>query len=279
MTYKTICSVISDQDVDAVALDAAISLAAANDGHIDILCLGVDPVRYDLSPLGSTAALTLSMAGEAHKRAAELEAWAKEYMRASNVAYSVRPLVALSGGVEAAVAREARYSDVLIAAQPYGEGTTQLQVSILEAALFGTGVPVLVIPAKGLSADGFRRVMVAWNESDEALSAVRKTIPLLQAAEAVSIVMVDPPVQSHERSDPGGAISQLLSRHGIHADVVVLSQTMPRVSDVLNRFARENAEDLIVMGAYGHSRFREALMGGATRDMLEEAGQPVLMAH
>ena len=121
--------------------------------------------------------------------------------------------------------------------------------------------------------------MVAWNESDEALSAVRKALPLLQSADIVSIAIVDPPAHSPERSDPGGAICELLSRHGVHANVVVLSRTMPRISDVLSRFAHENAEDLIVMGAYGHTRFREALLGGATRDMLDGAEQPVLMAR
>jgi nucleotide-binding universal stress UspA family protein len=71
----------------------------------------------------------------------------------------------------------------------------------------------------------------------------------------------------------------MLARHGVRADISILAKTMPRVSDVLARHVRETEGDLIVMGGYGHSRFREAILGGATRDMLEIAEVPVLMAH
>ena len=71
----------------------------------------------------------------------------------------------------------------------------------------------------------------------------------------------------------------MLVRHGVKAEITVLAKTMPRVSDVLLRHARDMNADMIVMGAYGHSRFREAILGGATRNMLENAKIPVLMAH
>jgi nucleotide-binding universal stress UspA family protein len=71
----------------------------------------------------------------------------------------------------------------------------------------------------------------------------------------------------------------MLVRHGVRAEVVVLAKTAPRVSDTLARHVLDQDADLLVMGAYGHSRFREFLLGGATRDMLEHAAVPVLMAH
>jgi nucleotide-binding universal stress UspA family protein len=71
----------------------------------------------------------------------------------------------------------------------------------------------------------------------------------------------------------------MLSRHGIKAEVTVLAKTMPRVSDVLLRHVTDENADMLVMGAYGHSRFREAIMGGATRDLLEKAKVPVFLAH
>ena len=82
-----------------------------------------------------------------------------------------------------------------------------------------------------------------------------------------------------ERSDPGGLLCQLLVRHGVQAEVSVLARTLPRVSDVLARHVRDLDAGLLVMGAYGHSRFREAILGGATRDMLEAAEVPVFLAH
>jgi nucleotide-binding universal stress UspA family protein len=71
----------------------------------------------------------------------------------------------------------------------------------------------------------------------------------------------------------------MLARHGVRCDIEVLSKTMTRVSDILNRHAMDTESDMIVMGAYGHSRFREAILGGATRNMLEQSAVPVFMAH
>ncbi|MEC9105039.1 MAG: universal stress protein, partial [Pseudomonadota bacterium] len=70
-----------------------------------------------------------------------------------------------------------------------------------------------------------------------------------------------------------------LARHGVKAEIDVLAKTMPRISDMIRRHAEDTSADLIVMGGYGHSRFREAILGGATRNMLEEAEVPVLLAH
>ena len=92
-------------------------------------------------------------------------------------------------------------------------------------------------------------------------------------------VVIDPPAHGPERSDPGGLLCQLLVRHGVKAEVSVLARALPRVSDVLARQARDVDADMIVMGAYGHSRFREAILGGATRDMLEKSEVPVFLAH
>jgi nucleotide-binding universal stress UspA family protein len=121
--------------------------------------------------------------------------------------------------------------------------------------------------------------VIAWNEGREAMNAIRAALPLLKAAECVDIAVVDPAPTAPDRSDPGGLLCQMLVRHGVKAEVSVLARSMTRVADVLKRHLRDRDADLLVMGAYGHSRLREALMGGATRDMLEEAEVPVLLAH
>lgn len=111
------------------------------------------------------------------------------------------------------------------------------------------------------------------------MQAVRRSLPFLKAADLVRIVVIDPPTHGPERSDPGGMLSQMLARHGVNCEIDVLSKTMTRVSDVLKRHAVDTDSDMMVMGAYGHSRFREAILGGATRNMLEQAEIPVFMAH
>ncbi|MGR3198989.1 MAG: universal stress protein, partial [Paracoccus sp. (in: a-proteobacteria)] len=124
-----------------------------------------------------------------------------------------------------------------------------------------------------------RRVLVAWNQSAEALAAVRRALPLLQAADSVEVTCIDPGRTGPERSDPGGALTQMLTRHGVRAEVALLARPAATVSAEINRRAIEIGADLVVMGAYGHSRLRQAILGGATRNMLEQARVPVFMAR
>jgi nucleotide-binding universal stress UspA family protein len=95
----------------------------------------------------------------------------------------------------------------------------------------------------------------------------------------VKVVMVAPGSHGRDEADPGSAICQWLSRHGARVEAAVLPKTLPRVADVISRHAADEEAHLIVMGAYSHSRFRESLLGGATRDMLANAAVPVLMAR
>lgn len=280
MKYKTISVVVTDETNDQKALQAAVAFARQQEAHLDVYCLGLDPIRYDMAPMGAAPALTVVGTEDAQARAKDLEKWATKTLKGADVPNTVQPLIVTSVGLDLAIARIVRYSDLIVAAQPYGSNTSQLQINVLEAALFGTGAPVLVVPRTDVDySTPFDRLLVAWNESAEALEAVRKAMPVLEPADRVEIVMVDPPSHSPERSDPGGAICVMLARHGIKAEVAIVSRTMPRVADVINRHVQDRGCDLIVMGAYGHSRFREALIGGATREMLETADVPVLMAH
>ena len=138
---------------------------------------------------------------------------------------------------------------------------------------------MLVLPNKPMATVLPARIVIGWNQSREAMVAVRRALPFLKKAALVNIAVIDPPAHGPERSDPGGALCQMLVRHGVKAEVSVLARSMPRISDVLNRHVRDLDGDMLVMGAYGHSRFREAILGGATRNMLENAEVPVLMAH
>ena len=122
-------------------------------------------------------------------------------------------------------------------------------------------------------------VVVAWNESAEAMHATRLALPFLKATDEVHIAIIDPPQLGPDRSDPGGPLAVYLFRHGINCDIQVMTSGGKSVSDRLNQYVTEAGGDLLVMGGYGHSRFREAILGGATRDMLEHAKVPVFMAH
>jgi hypothetical protein len=129
--------------------------------------------------------------------------------------------VAQIAGLARLVSERARFADLVVLPKPYGKGKSVEDEAVLEAALFEGSAPVLVVPEGGLVAQPPRRVVIAWNESAEALSSVRKAMPLLVHADLVDIVVVDPPQHGPDRSDPGGRLSQLIARHGARVEVSV----------------------------------------------------------
>lgn len=279
MSFMSILTITTGAADTAHQLDVAIDLARRRDAHLDVLCIGVDQTQTGYYYAGATAILTQEAYNQAKDDVARAEKTVRDRLAGEDIRWAVDTAVAQVGALGAPVGMLARFSDLVVLAKPYGEGRSYASEAILEAALFEGGAPVLVLPGKASDADFGKRVVLAWNQSNESLRAARAALPILKAASAVNITIIDPPTHGPERSDPGGMLSQLLSRHGIHAEVSVLAKTLPKTSEVLSRHSRDVNADLIVMGAYGHSRFREAILGGTTRNMLEMAEIPVLMVH
>jgi len=279
MAYKSLLTVLTDPKVSDSAMAQLVALATAQDAHAEALCLGVDRTQTGYYYAGANAMILQETLERATAESEATLAYAKEKLGKSGVRWSAEDGVAQIADLGRHVAYRARFSDLVVLPLPYGEGHGAEAEPIVEAALFDGHAPVLVVP-DGYEAKGQpKTVLVGWNESVEAMTAIRKALPFLVAAEQVRIVVIDPPQHGPERSDPGGLLSQLLARHGVNCEIDVLSKTMTRVSDILNRHAEDTGADMIVMGAYGHSRFREAILGGATRNMLEKSKIPVFMAH
>ncbi|WP_299360915.1 universal stress protein [uncultured Paracoccus sp.] len=279
MGYKTIVTVMTG-DGSGSHLDAAVALARREDAHLDVFCLAVDHTQTGYYYAGASAYVFQEAIDRAMASAEAMEHRIRDRLTAEDVRWGVQSGVAQLGGVSALVAQRARFADLAVLPQPYGPHAPADAEAAVEAALFEGGCPVLVVPRNGDAIERMgRRVAIGWNQSDEALQAVRLALPFLKAAEAVEIVVVDPSPHSPEGSDPGGALCQMLTRHGVHCDIAVLAKTLPTVSEMLNHRAAETGADLIVMGAYSHSRLREAIMGGATRYMLERATLPLLLAR
>jgi len=281
MAYKSLLTVATSTSGLATTLAAAARLALQSDGHLDALAIGVDMTQIGYAAVGAGAVLLadgLDRAeadAQATKIAIQHELDGATPTLRQSVEHASVPLGLLTDLVGA----RARYADLVVLGLPYGAGRGVADEAVVEAALFNGMAPVLVVPPAGLPSADPRRVVVAWDQSREAMLAARLALPFLMRAEGVTILVVDPPVHGPERSDPGGLLCQMLVRHGVRAEVSVVAKALPRVSDVLTRYLRDTSADLMVMGAYGHSRFREAILGGATRDMLEHAEVPVFLAH
>jgi nucleotide-binding universal stress UspA family protein len=282
MAYKTLSTIATSPARTEVGVAAAARLALALDAHLDVLALGLDRTQVGYSYVGGGAVLLQVALERAEADAKAIEQAARKALggQADALRWSIETAVAQLGGLVDLVALRTRFADLVVLPRPYGDGQGNEAEAVAEAALFEGQSPVMILPEKPPAFDQLpSRIVIGWNQSREAMVAVRKALPFLQKASLVNIAVIDPPTHGPERSDPGGALCQMLVRHGVRAEVSVLARTMPRISDVLNRHVRDMNADMLVMGAYGHSRFREAILGGATRNMLEQAEVPVLMAH
>jgi len=279
VAYKTIMTIVTSPELDKSALDPAIALCDRAEAHLEVVCLGIDHTQAGYYYAGASAVLMQETLERARAQVAAIEQAVKERMSGEVISWSCDAAVTQIAGLSFLVTRRALFTDLVVMPKPYGEFCGPEDEAAVEAALFDGKAPVLIIPhGVDINAAG-KHVVVAWNQSAEALTAVRAAMPILQAADTVNIAVIDPPQHGPERSDPGGMLALMLDRHGVKAEISVLAKSMPRVSEVLARHVEDINADLVVMGAYGHSRFREAILGGATRNVLESTEVPVLMAH
>jgi nucleotide-binding universal stress UspA family protein len=175
---------------------------------------------------------------------------------------------------------QARYCDLVVIGQADPDETSpSVRADFPEYVVMNCGRPVLLLPSAGHFDQIGNNVLVAWNASMEATRAVTGAVPLLQKAKQVSVAVFNPEDEANVHgAQPGADIALYLTRHNI--EVNVMQQTTGiDVGNALLSMAADLSADLIVMGGYGHSRFREILLGGATRTLLTSMTAPVLMSH
>ncbi len=139
-------------------------------------------------------------------------------------------------------------------------------------------MPFLILPEHWTGAAA-EHVVVAWNASREARRAIADALPLLVAADSVTILVVDPHKNSRHGDEPGADVALYLSRHGAKVVVERVQSNGEPVADVILGFAKRHHNDLIVVGAYSHARAAEMIFGGVTRSLLRDATVPLLIAH
>ncbi len=280
MAWKNLFCAFSNASLVKPALTHAAALAAEHKAHLDVLCLGVNRFSTDFFFAGGTAVALSDRLESCQQEALEIEGVVREVLNTqTDIHWSCSQGMAQLVDMGHLVASKARFSDLAILPAPYGPNRGPEAEPLTESVMFDAHAPTLILCDDAPTATQPRHIMIGWNESPEALQAIRASLDILKQAQKVTAVIIDPSDHGPDRSDPGGLLSQYLARHDIKIDIDVLSKNMPRVSDVLSRHALDTQADLIVMGAYGHSRFREAVFGGATRGMLERAPVPILMAR
>lgn len=255
-----LCPVERSESLDE-RVESALALARATGGHVSFQVATPFAQMAAWEPFGG-AALSAAAISEARERD---EAFARDLdarLAPQDVPFDVE--IDDNGRVEAAAAA-ARFADVLVAS---------LDDPALEELVLGVRSPVLAVPrgVKGLALD--RPVLIAWDGGHESANALRASLPLLGMAPEVHILTV------REKSDefPATEAACYLSRHGIHAQVHEQERN-GTIAFTIEECARGLGVGLIVMGLFGHSRLRELLIGGVSREMLDRSQIPLLLAH
>ncbi len=263
---------------DDVRLSYAVPIAQRHDAFLTgLLCVEVPDVvsaGEGVFSVGKVAAELQAQADE-HGDQAEKELRAK--FDKLEIRSELRRIDTVGASLGAAISDEARVADLFIATRPYGHYTETPE--LLEKILFSSGRSCLFVPPAIPAREPFTDIVVGWRNSRETARAVADSIPILQKANKVTLTMVHEGDSTEElRIEPGADMARHLDRHGVNVELRNLTGWDNPGEALLNEVERTGA-NMIVIGGYGHSRFREWILGGVTRDILTKAEVPVLMAH
>jgi len=276
MTYKTILVHVDSGRRCPARIQLAAELAVRFDAHLAglyALTAGYGPA----SPMiVSRAEIVEGQRQRAAKQAGEVQAMFGDAVQKGGLTRAEWRVS--SDDAIAAMALHARYADLVVIGQPEPEGDSGVDAAFAHRAVLAGGRPVLVVPYIGPAATLGKRVLLAWNATREATRAMTDALPLLQSADEVAVVMVRPRGASHGEV-PGADVGVYLARHGVRVKVDSIEAPEVDAGNLLLSQAADLSSDLIVMGAYGHSRFGELVLGGATRTIVESMTVPVVMSH
>ena len=265
---RTIVAVIPAASTAKCALKAYGALPLAD--RSKLVGLYVSPIAVSF---GLAADIALTSFIQAQIEAAEEERKATEtaFVQAceqAGIAHEWRTEKALSYTVSSEAGAMARAADLIIfPTLPAAPSVGRHQI---EELVFASGRPVLAMPAAWSEAKLGEKVLIAWDGGREAARATFDAMPLLLQAKAVRIVSVQGYMEEPVRQfTPGDDIAATLSRHGIPAESHTFQSTRASVKEELQAQMLDTGADMVVMGCYGHSRFREMILGGVSRDMLK----------
>ncbi|CDZ69087.1 UspA domain protein [Neorhizobium galegae bv. orientalis] len=276
MSFKTVLAMIANTDPTA-DLARAIEIAIELEAHLSVVVIGLAvPATMGDFPAGT---VWLDQRDEDLRLLDGIRKQAESACKTNGLSFDADVLYADSGFVSEEIHRRALYADVLV----IGDGVrsdSALTRRIVDGGVFEARRPLLLVPKGRKTTLKPRRILLAWNSRAEAAQAAREALEMMTWAEEVHVVLVDPD-NSYWVSggEPGADVATYLARHGIKVRVEQLVSGGRLVEDVLERHALEIDADLIVMGAYGHSRLRERVFGGVTASILEESKFPVLIAR
>lgn len=287
MSIRSILHVACGTEHEVHAMNVAFALARYHTAQLRILHTTPELVVHAEGMMVSAEILS-AIEDDNNKRLKQAKEHAVHYAQLHNAALDVADtspnlpsarFVHRQGRVETLLVQEGRMSDLIVVGSTRHD--TCIGQDALEAILFSTGRPVLLAPRMqgAMPREWLNRVIcVAWDGGLEAARALYNAMPFLERAGRVHLLTVREHGQRHRVSDEA-PVMEYLKAHGIASDAVVLDRGNHSTAEALLHQAQEYKADMLVMGAYGHTRLHEAILGGVTRHMLKQAEIPLFLSH
>ncbi len=280
MVCKTLLTHMSRPEQVDRLLDVAIPLAREHGSHL--IGLHVTPQTHIYVALaGEMSAAVYSAQSEYDREQADrIKRRFEKRTKNEDLVCEWRHVSANGYPVADAINANAAAADLVITSQSTEGGDWETRADLPIRIIMQSGRPVLIVPNEGTFERIGRYVTVAWDGGREAARAAFDALPILQRAETVKVLSLDQDSMRERTSfTPGDAITLSLARDGVAAEAVHASSGNASVGEVLLAHAAESGSDLLVMGCYGHARFKEFVFGGATKHVLDHTSIPVLMSH
>lgn len=290
MTTQSILCIFGGSESELNAVNTAFILGKSYEAHLRFLHISTDPNSYATAYGGGDAMAFSTLRDTIDKENEERMQQAKKHIECLAARYHVllesvkipahhssACFVHLTGRLEAIIAEEGRLCDLIVTGRA---GKDALYDDVVIPALFDTGHPVMLLPVQKepLGQDGYKTVVISWKSSKEAARAIYNAMPFLEKAEKVFVLTANGNGETYDLAAEA-ALLAYLHTHNIHAQGIVVAAGSLTAGESLLARARELKADLFVMGAYGHTRFREMMLGGVTNYMLEKADIPLLLSH
>jgi nucleotide-binding universal stress UspA family protein len=278
MSYKSIIVFLDNSERCMQRLDFALNMALTHQAHLTGLYMAYEP-SYPLVPDAGFERLAIELEEFATIKKRQIEQKFRDgAAKAGIAAFDWR---AFSGNETALATAQVRTADLAIVGQRDPEDDeTFVAEGFPELIVLGGARPTLFLPYAGALPKSFKTVMVAWNGGRESGRAIADALPLLARAEKVVVsTVVTAPDTGEAEELPGVDIAAYLSRHGVKAEITRSTGIDIDAGEWLLSQAADLGADLLVMGAYGHARLREFVLGGVTRTLLKSMSIPVLMSH
>ncbi len=281
MSIKTILAYLPSEELAEPVLKGAIALAQRHQAHVIGLHLEASYYpAYGEVAIAVPPDVIEQMRQPLRERAEKLEETFNSRMKEAGISAEWRSGSSEYSSLPKRIVQEAVSADLVLCPQVKPESVDVTTLDLPERLILESGRPVFVMPPDKSAPIPAKRVLIAWNNSPQAARAVFDSLALMKDADAITILTLAGNADARrEAEEHAGKLAANLGRHGLKAKVEAVDTGSRSASDTIMARLEDDGADMLVMGCYGHSRFRELVFGGVTRDMLAGVKVPTLMSH